>query len=290
MSHFFTFDHNNLPTVRLPCPFPSMNGSHLSTRMYANIATNQHFPVLHHHQPSLIHGINVPARGELLPDIYSEPNQFRHEYIEAEPEQSRRKNSRKRNTSEIDRVQIKTAADCGLSTIEIIQKFGFTRNQIYYALRNSSKPKTCGNGRKPAISEEKAKQLGSWICKEPHNRQVPYQSIPDIAPELGLQGYGEKAIRTAVESQGFGRRVSKINGFSNQEVNEIKKRRERKKKRRIGQGDIFIIQQGEELCQRGQIGVERVVEEGQPETLITKHPCCRICGITGHNARTCQRQ
>ena len=38
-----------------------------------------------------------------------------------------------------------------------------------------------------------------------------------MAPELGLQGYGKRAIRTAVESQGFGRRVSKRKGFSNQE-------------------------------------------------------------------------
>ena len=39
-----------------------------------------------------------------------------------------------------------------------------------------------------------------------------------MAPELGLMGYGKRANKTAVESQGFGRRVSKRKGFSDQET------------------------------------------------------------------------
>ena len=67
------------------------------------------------------------------------------------------------NTSEIDRVKIKTAAGAGLSTKEIVQKYGFTRHQIYYALKNSSKPKISGNGGKPAIPQDKAIEIAAWI-------------------------------------------------------------------------------------------------------------------------------
>lgn len=52
---------------------------------------------------------------------------------------------------------------------------------------------------------------------------MTYKSIPEMAPELELQGYGAKAIQTAVESQGFGRRVSKRKGFSNQEIHRQKR-------------------------------------------------------------------
>lgn len=153
----------------------------------------------------------------MLPHTSAGPNQFGQNYIEADREPLRPRKTRKRNTSEIDRVKIKTAAAAGISTNEIAQKYGFSHDQVYYALRNSSKPKISGNGAKPAISQDKAKELVSWICREPNNRRIPYQSIPDKAPELELQGYGKQAIRTAVESQGFGRRVSKRKGFSNLE-------------------------------------------------------------------------
>ena len=115
-------------------------------------------------------------------------------------------------------MKIKTAAAAGLATKEIAQRYGYTPQQIYYALRNSQSPKTDRCGGKPAIPQEKAEELISLICQEPQNRRMTYQSIPDMAPELELQGYGWKAIRTAVESQGFGRRVSKRKGFSNQEI------------------------------------------------------------------------
>ena len=123
-----------------------------------------------------------------------------------------------RNTNEINRNTIKTAARAGLSPKEIAHRYGFTFNQVYYALRNSTKPRICENGAKPAIPQDKARELVTWICREPYNRRTPYRVIPDVAPELGIQGLGERAIRTAVESQGFARRVSRRTGFSNLEV------------------------------------------------------------------------
>ena len=128
-----------------------------------------------------------------------------------------------RNTTGIDRVKNKTSSVAGLSVNEFVRRYGFTRRQIYYALRNPTKPKTSGNVGKPAIPHDKASELVSWICREPPNRRVPYRLIPCLAPELGLQRYGNKAIRTAVESQGFGRRVSKRKGFSHQEAHRGKR-------------------------------------------------------------------
>ena len=72
-----------------------------------------------------------------------------------------------RNTSEIDRVKIKTAKDAGLCTPQIFRRYGFTPSQIYYALPNPTKPKTNGNGGK---------------------------LIPNMAPELELEGRRKKAI------------------------------------------------------------------------------------------------
>ena len=71
----------------------------------------------------------------------------------------RRQNTRKQNTSEINRVKITTASATGLTTNEIVQKYGFSGGQVYYALRNSSNPKISGNEAESAISQNKAK---SW--------------------------------------------------------------------------------------------------------------------------------
>ena len=57
-------------------------------------------------------------------------------------------------------------------------------------------------------------ELASRIRREPYNRRVLFRSIPDLAPELEVKGHGMRAIRTALKSQGFGRRVSKRKGFS----------------------------------------------------------------------------
>ena len=60
-------------------------------------------------------------------------------------------------------------------------------------------------------------------------------------------------------------------------------------KRRIAQGGSLTVKEGEELSQRGQIEVERVVEQRQLETLrAKKQPRCSICGNFEHNALTCQ--
>jgi hypothetical protein len=69
-------------------------------------------------------------------------------------------------------------------------------------------------GRKPAISKAKAEEMKRWLLSSPSHRHIPYRNIPRLAPELELQGHSEVAIRTAFESVGYGRRVAKRKGFS----------------------------------------------------------------------------
>lgn len=139
-------------------------------------------------------------------------------------------------------------------------------------MRNSTKPKTCENGSKPAIPPDKASDLVFWICREPYHRRIPYKLIPDMAPELRLQGLGERAIRTAVESQGFARRVSRRKLFqergtlSLQQVQELRSRTEIQGQIRTEQG------QNREKKRQGESHDRR----------------CGGCGRTGHNKRTCR--
>jgi hypothetical protein len=76
-----------------------------------------------------------------------------------------------------------------------------------------------------------------------------------------------------------------------QEANQVKKRRERKRKRRIYQGGSLTIEEGEELVRSTQTRQEEQ-EEGsntlQPQRLEAKRRRCGLCNKVGHNARTCE--
>ncbi|PVH70674.1 hypothetical protein DL98DRAFT_521493 [Cadophora sp. DSE1049] len=60
----------------------------------------------------------------------------------------------------------------------------------------------------------KRRRLIEWLTASPSHRRVVYKHIPLIAPELELQGYMDKAMRTAFKLVGYGRRVAKKKGFS----------------------------------------------------------------------------
>jgi hypothetical protein len=49
---------------------------------------------------------------------------------------------------------------------------------------------------------------------DPSHRRISFHHLPSYAPDLGLQEYRFKAIRTAFKSIGYGRRVAKRKGFS----------------------------------------------------------------------------
>ncbi|RKF55771.1 hypothetical protein GcC1_201034, partial [Golovinomyces cichoracearum] len=67
----------------------------------------------------------------------------------------------------------------------------------------------------PKIPDQKARQMVTWLLSDPANRRVKLSNIPSVAPELELRNHGKTATQTAFSSQGYGRRTSKKNTFSN---------------------------------------------------------------------------
>ncbi len=56
--------------------------------------------------------------------------------------------------------------------------------------------------------------LQCWLQLSPSHSRIPWGKIPARHPELGLEGEGEKAMRTAFRQLGYVRRASKRKGFS----------------------------------------------------------------------------
>lgn len=74
-----------------------------------------------------------------------------------------------------------------------------------------------------------------------------------------------------------------------QEANQVKKRRERKRKRRIYQGGSLTVEEGEELVRNTQTQQEESSDTVQRQRLEGKRRRCGLCNQVGHNARTCER-
>ena len=54
----------------------------------------------------------------------------------------------------------------------------------------------------------------AWLLASPLHRQISFHHLPEAAPELGLQGVGYEAIRTAFTIEGYRRRVVRRKDFS----------------------------------------------------------------------------
>jgi hypothetical protein len=115
-----------------------------------------------------------------------------------------------------DRIRIKTALDFSIPHDQIIEKYGYTKAQIIGTARTRRlTPQKRGRvGKKPKITTPKRTQLEQWLLRSPSRRHIRYQHIPDIAPELELQGCGAQALSTAFKLVGYGRRIAKRKGFS----------------------------------------------------------------------------
>jgi hypothetical protein len=78
-----------------------------------------------------------------------------------------------------------------------------------------------------------------------------------------------------------------------QAANEQKKRRERKRKRRIMQGGSLSIREGEGILQSAEVEAQVRTEVASETTRQVgskgRQKRCGLCGIMGHNSRTCQR-
>ncbi|KAI0998821.1 hypothetical protein K3495_g9376 [Podosphaera aphanis] len=66
---------------------------------------------------------------------------------------------RRRETSKLERVAIKTARRSGLDGKEIARRFGYTDKQVYYALKSSVNPRKYLCGGKSAIPLDMANQI-----------------------------------------------------------------------------------------------------------------------------------
>jgi hypothetical protein len=75
-----------------------------------------------------------------------------------------------------------------------------------------------------------------------------------------------------------------------QEANQVKKRRERKRKRRIMQGGSLTVREGEKLILSGAIEdqIRQEIRDGDGSEV--KQRRCGKCNQIGHNARTCVRR
>ena len=79
-----------------------------------------------------------------------------------------------------------------------------------------------------------------------------------------------------------------------QAANEQKKRRERKRKRRIMQGGSLSVREGEDILQSAEVDAQLRTEVASETTQEVgskgRRKRCGLCGIVGHNARTCERE
>lgn len=117
-------------------------------------------------------------------------------------------------TTRDDRIAIKTALLFKVPYSEICSKLGVTKRQIQLVKHSRVTPQKNKCGRNPIIQTPKRRELETWLLESPSHRRIRFDLIPFCAPQLGLEGVGYDAIRTAFKIQGYGRRTSKKKGFS----------------------------------------------------------------------------
>jgi hypothetical protein len=116
------------------------------------------------------------------------------------------------HTTRSDRIRIKTALDFNIPPHEIQKKYGFTARQIQLAKQRLTPKK---RHTKPKINTPTRRQLEQWLLQSPSHRHIAFKHIREVTPpQLGLQDCGGQAVRTAFKLVGYGRRVAKKKGFS----------------------------------------------------------------------------
>lgn len=61
--------------------------------------------------------------------------------------------------------------------------------------------------------------LQRWLQLSPSHSRIPWRKIPACHPELGLEGVGERAMKTVFRQLGYVHRVSKRKGYSADHIN-----------------------------------------------------------------------
>lgn len=114
-------------------------------------------------------------------------------------------------TSRDQRLAIQTAPLFKVPNAEIQSKLNVTRGQISYARNHPTTPQKNKAGR-PLLRTPTRNYLQHWLQLSPSHARIPWRSIPARAPELQLDGVGEKAMKTAFRQLGYVRRTAKRKG------------------------------------------------------------------------------
>jgi DDE superfamily endonuclease len=118
------------------------------------------------------------------------------------------------------RLQIQTALLFRVPIPKIKETLDVTDGQILYAKNHRPTPQKCRTGRHPKLHTPQKKILEEWLHNSPSHRHIKFSRIPYYLPELAAK---EQAIRTAYKWLGYGRRIARKKGFS-EDPKVIKKR------------------------------------------------------------------
>ena len=145
-------------------------------------------------------------------------------------------------------------------------------------------------------------ESNNWTSKTPQTiRELDFQTEHVRNRIIQHQNSSPSSINDALSRLAKGAQVMmhsavllKAEVKALQAANEQKKRRERKRKRRIMQGGSLSIQEGEDILQtaevEAQIRTEVASESSQQVGSTGRQRRCGLCGVIGHNARTCERR
>jgi hypothetical protein len=110
-----------------------------------------------------------------------------------------------------DRIRVDLMYKLGFTDSEIVKEFKekkWTIRQVQHARAQPHTPRSRRNFRGPVLRTEHRKKLVRWIQESPSHRLVKWEDIPGHL-DLGIP-YGVKAIKAAMDTEGYGRRVSRI--------------------------------------------------------------------------------
>jgi hypothetical protein len=137
----------------------------------------------------------------------------------------------------------------------------------------------------------------NWTSKTPQNQKELESQTKHIRNRIVRhQNSSPSSINEALDQLAKGAQIMmhsatllKAEVKALQEANQVKKRRERKRKRRIMQGGSLTVREGEEIVQSAAINAQIRQEIIRSESLEGKQRRCGLCNNTGHNARTCAK-
>ncbi|XMA19899.1 hypothetical protein WAI453_012690 [Rhynchosporium graminicola] len=110
------------------------------------------------------------------------------------------KRQRGKNTTRDQKRDIQMANRCGMNTAQIKNLVpGLSTKQILRALDTPATPKK-SSGRPPALNADQREHLVWFICHSRRNRRLNYH---ELAQEFSFWNIGHKAIRTALDAEGF---------------------------------------------------------------------------------------